>query len=179
MQNIYLYIGDNATGKTRLLKEIIQKSAATSEMVVTNISEFKMPNVPDAHKRQRVFDSNNVLVERILKNEEINDAYDAYVKSLLDLICAQGDILLLDELDASLQSQDIIDMTAAISACQDLWHSIYLTGYNEYLLNVFAHYDTITECKIDEYNVYYIDGTMNTHAISEDDVYEYLDKIRG
>ena len=51
MQNIYLYIGDNATGKTRLLKKIIKESVATSEMVVTNISDFKMPNVPDAHKK--------------------------------------------------------------------------------------------------------------------------------
>ena len=78
-----------------------------------------------------------------------------------------------------MQNQDIIDITAAISACQDLWHSIYLTGYNEYLLNVFTHYDNTTEQKIEEFNVYYVDQNLSTHAISEDDVYEYLDKIRG
>lgn len=176
-QNISLYIGDNASGKTRILKEIMKQEKRNNNAVVTNLNPYRLNYIPDKNKKQLLLNSNNRLVDVLIADEKIESIYDSQVKSLLELIYAKGDILLIDELDASLKTQDIVYVATAISDCRHLWKRIYINGYSDYITRVFTDYDKETYIESTNYNLYYVNDNMHITKITEEDACGYFDKI--
>lgn len=180
MQNIALYIGDNDYDKTQIMMKIIDTAKLQNKQVVTNIDGYRLEEyVPDKIKFYRVKNVSNDLVNKIIIKERINTLHDMFVDKIIKYLYAKGDVLVLDELDVNLSSQEIIYVSMIISEIKDLWTSIHVSGCSEYLLRLFTtiDYDNYTETY--ELNVYYVSDNMNSIGIAEDDVIEYIDKIQG
>jgi hypothetical protein len=176
-QNISLYIGDNASGKTRLLKKIIKDAMNKNETVITNIGMYNGTDcLVDNNKLQLLIDSNNELVDRIMENN-LATYYDVHVSNLLKLLYAQGDILVLDELDASLKRQDVIDISAAISDVRSLWKEIHINGYNMELLRLFTDIDREDYTENYTENIYFV-SNEEVRKLAEDEVCDAFDTIR-
>lgn len=178
-QNISLFIGKTASGKTRILKEKIQEARKMNDAVVTNLPEYKLAYVSDLAKKRLLLDSNNRLVNDIVMKHEVNSLYDAYISSLLDLIYARGDVLVLDDLDSSLMDQDIVFVSMAIADCRKLWKRIFVTGYSDLLIRLFMDVDKEDYTESVNYNLFYVSDSMKIVRVSEGDSCEYFDTIRG
>jgi Cdc6-like AAA superfamily ATPase len=128
-QNITLYIGDSASGKTRILKQLINKAVSEGHKPVTNMKRYYDANyVPDKNKKSAIIEANTDLTERIVENEIIETDYDSYLSDILRLLYSKGDILILDEIDAMLKTQDIIDLASVLSDNRGLWNKIYINS---------------------------------------------------
>lgn len=174
-QNIALYIGDNASGKTRTLKKIIKEEKQAGNAVVTNLDNIGY--ILDKNKFNLLKESKSTLFDRIMIDNEINRLSDSRIKYLFDLICAKGDVLVIDELDTSISTQNMIFVCIAIADCRKLWKRIYVSGYNSDLTRLFTDYDPEECVYTTTYNLYYLEDGKIT-KVSEDDECEYFDKIR-
>lgn len=93
MQNISLFIGNNASGKTRYLKKIIKQAMEDKQEIVTNIEGCKLVAYAyDKQKKEKVKEVSNPLVDKILIQEDIDNLYYAYVANLLQFMYAKGNI---------------------------------------------------------------------------------------
>lgn len=177
-QNISLYIGNNAAGKTRVLKSIIKNAKEHNNAVVTNIEGYQKDYATDTQKQYLLLNSNNRITNNTI-GKELDTAYKAQIARILSLICSRGDVLVLDELDANLTNQDIVDISNAISDVRHLWKEIYINGYSNYLLRLFTDIDRDTYEETYEPNVILVDENAIQHKLSEEDMYECFDTIRG
>lgn len=180
MQNITLYIGDNASGKTRLLKKIIKEAKLNHKEVVTNIKELGFDAYAiDKNKYDLVKQTPNELVDEILIKNNIDTMHTALIYKILGYTYAQGDILVLDEIDSTLSSQEITYISMVLSEIRHKWEHIYVNGYSERLLRMFTTIDYENYVEKHESNIYYVTDNMNTIKIEESEAIEYIDTIRG
>lgn len=177
-QNIHLYIGDNASGKTRVLKDIIKKSKDDNKAVVTNIIPYNIEYVIDKEKKEYLRYTNNALLDKLVFDDNIQTLYEASVVKLLKLLYSKGDILVIDDLDAELIMQDILYFSIALADIRSKWDEIHVVGHTYEILRMFTDTDYEDYTESTEYNIYYVDK-MNVKHISEEETYEYLDEIRG
>lgn len=178
-QNISLFIGKTASGKTRILKEKMKQARLANEAVVTNLTECRSVYVPDLTKKQVLLDSNNLLVDNIVAKQKISSLYDANVNDIPNLVFARGDVLVLDDLDSSLMDQDIVFVSMAIADCRKLWKRIFVTGYSDLLIRLFMDVDKEDYTESVNYNLFYVSDSMKIVRVSEGDSCEYFDTIRG
>ena len=127
-QNIIYIIGDNASGKTRYLKNIIADAKKNNYKVVTNIPGDAANYAVNKERLTLLKSLNNRLVEKIVIEKNIETSRDAYIEKLFRLFYSIGDILVIDELDINLTIQNIIDITAALSEIRKTWKKIYING---------------------------------------------------
>lgn len=168
--NIYLIIGDNATGKTRFLKNIVKCN--NKKEVVTNMSRYKKNIDVDSDKIRSVEQLNNSLYRRIDGRKDLND-YEITIRNIFELISARGDILVLDELDAGLKNNDITAICAVISETRDNWEEIYITGYSSYLDRLFNNKTVHMYIP----NYFMLDDCLQLKSISEETANAYFDTI--
>lgn len=168
--NIYLIIGENTSGKTRYLQKLNKENSDNGIYTVTNLSK-QYYDIDDSKIRSL----ENIEIQRFeqLKHHSTSVDYDGYVKSLFDLICSQGEVLILDELDSKLYVNDITSLSAAISETRDNWKEIFITGYSPYLCRLFKNEE------LDEYkdNFYIVNKDLELERITEEQADEYFDKI--
>ena len=98
-------------------------------------------------------------------------------RRLVELLYSSGDILILDELDACLTRQEILDISDCISQISHLWKEIHVTGHSIELLRMFTKIDNENET-YDE-NVYLVKNNLEPVNLTEEETYEYFDSIRG
>lgn len=178
MQNIHLYIGDNASGKTRTLRTVIQDAQTRDLAIVTNIAQYALSAyATNPVKLSRIKKVNNELTHRLFQSESYT-YQDNMIRNILGLFSAEGDILVIDELDKCLTDQDIIHVCMILSEIRDCWREIHISGYSEHLLRMFTFVDTENLTEHTEYNVYYTDAS-GVAQLKESDIIEYINTIRG
>lgn len=170
--NISLIIGDNATGKTRYLKNRIEYYIENEIPIVTNIQDYEKFVQLDKHKVESLENLQMNRYNNLIKHNNSRD-YDGYVKGLYDLVAAAGNILILDELDYALKSNDVTLLCKAISETRHNWDAILVSGYSVLLDRLFKSEET------DEYlaNYYMIDNHLCAYSITEEQAYEYFDSL--
>lgn len=163
--NIHLIIGENAVGKTRFLK----KKCEEYRGCITNIPKYESPIglSLDAKKVNSIEEFDDNLGEMIYTNE--TNINKQYLKRLFNMICAEGEYLILDELDVNLERQSIIDIAQSIHATKDFWTEIYVSGYNSRLLELFPDRN--------ELSVYRIDGDGNAVKLIGGNIYECFNSL--
>lgn len=181
MNNIYLYVGDNAQGKTRKLNEIIEDRKNKGLLVSTNLERLKDIYMPSEEKLAYFkSDIYNVdICNYLVLGTSIKSPYDKFCRDLVELLYSEGDILVLDELDVGLSIQDIIGISECISRIAHLWKEIHVSGYNIELLRMFTHIDYDTGIQEYNENVYLVRNGLPMVKLSEEETYEYFNTIRG
>lgn len=181
IDNIFLYVGDNAQGKTRTLVDIIEKAKKNDLLVVTNIERYKDIYLTDDTKLD-YFKSHvcNIDICRyLILNTKMKNPHEKICRNLIELLYSEGDILVLDELDASLTRHELINICDCISRVAHLWKEIHVTGFSIELLRMFTHIDYDTDTESYNENVYLIRNNREMVKLAEEDTYEYFDTIRG
>lgn len=177
MKNITLFIGDNAYGKTRKFKQIIEECRKNEKAVVTNIEGYKL-NVymPDEEKFQKIKSINNALVDKIIIDKNIKTPSDYEIKNLVEFLYASGKILVLDEIDAAITEQEVVHLAALISQIRKCWDHIYVNGYSYRLLRMFTYEED--DVSNTEYNVYLVEKNQ-IRKLERDEIIESFDELRG
>ena len=177
MNNIFLYVGDNAQGKTRKLVSLMNQYRSDYR-IVTNIEKYSESYIPDKEKldyfKEHIY--NDVCKYLVIETQPTN-SYEMDCRRLVELLYSSGDILILDELDACLTRQEILDISDCISQISHLWKEIHVTGYSIELLRMFTKIDNENET-YDE-NVYLVKNNLEPVNLTEEETYEYFDSIRG
>ncbi|MCM1222806.1 MAG: hypothetical protein NC548_50950 [Lachnospiraceae bacterium] len=174
MQNITLYIGDNATGKTRRLESICK----THKYCVNNLEKYKSQRgiELDNNKVQALLDDDEYSYNNLRHSEKRNSIDAKYINELLDMICSKGDVLIIDELDANLSLSDMMDITHAINTVRPYWKAIYVSGYNGDLRSIFN--DTSEDgTQVYNPNIHTIDEHDNDIELTEEQACEYIDSF--
>lgn len=169
MCEIKLYIGDNASGKTRQsIRDAIGHEYEIGTRInglITNIPYILTNQVTDKHRKEIIEESlfNYMLetyIEKIGYNPEVEEA-----KDLLKLLYQTGDVLLLDEIDTKINEGYTGAFLKAIYDNRDLWKKVIINGHSHILLRVFGD---------GKKNILYIDNIGNIIQLKEKDAYEYL-----
>lgn len=174
--NINLIIGDNAIGKTRYLKRLAGRCQENNYKVVTNIDKYNKNVVIDDNKVKLAVSKGNELIERIILNGHVKNDYDSNLKHMLELVCAKGDILIIDELEAGIDNTNMMWIIMAISDIRELWKEIWVTGYDIALMRLFLDVDEDGHEHI-EHRVYTIVNGSEIKKLAEDEIDEYFDKL--
>lgn len=176
---ITLYVGDNANGKTRKLVDIIRLSRNNDVSVVTNIEKLRRDYLIDENKLQYFKDNiYNDICKYLIFNTPAKTMHEAGCRKLVELLYSKGDILVLDELDALLEPQEITDISECISYIAPLWKDIYISGYDIKLLRMFVNTDLDNAVETYSPNVYLLKDAA-AYKLDEDDINECFDEIRG
>jgi hypothetical protein len=174
-QNITLVIGDNASGKTRYLKNKIEEARKNNFRIVTNIPGYESEYPIDKEKLALIKETNNRLVERIVDKVDINTSIDAYIDNILRLLYSRGDRLFIEDIDIKLTPQNIIDISTAIADIRHTWNQIYITGRNLGLTRMFVDTETFNYTETYTPNIIHIDENMIEHQVTEDEECDYFD----
>lgn len=172
MQNITLYVGKDSSAITKRLTEIYNKS---TKKCITNLSDHTQDIKIDNNRIKELADNEDALYYHLVKcsREEAQKLYKntnlEYLKNLLNMICAEGDILILDQFDKDLYMQAIIDVAIAIGQVGKLWRSVYVSGSSLLTELVFVSTD---ENNIGHYehNTHLIDGDKDIPLTPEQSV---------
>lgn len=175
--NITLYIGKNASGKTRILYDIALKS----NNVVTNLKNTGLPEKHgiDNNKIERLKKVQPRFYELFTENDNYLDLYSSMLKQFIKLLISNGDTLVIDDVDSIVCNLDLLDICEAISTLRDFWKEIYISGYNIKLMRVFTYTDLEDYSQKEMVNLVYVYDNMKTLNLKEDNCCEYFDKIRG
>lgn len=174
---IILYIGDNGSGKTRQLVNIIKTSMNNGLSVVTNIPTFISNYVIDEVKLQYFKDNiYNDICRHLIFDTPAKARDEVICRKLVELLYSKGDILVLDELDCMLTHQKMIEICDCISCISPLWNSIYVSGYDGDLTRMFVQID---EDGFETYspNVYLMEDGV-ARKITDEDINDCFDSIR-
>jgi len=177
--NVVIIAGDNATGKTRYLKELMQFYKNQGLSVVSNLDDGAYRE--DPLKREIVLEECSDYLENLLTKRQIG-WYNNHASELLQQITSVGDVLIIDELDNNLTPQHLIDFCDALSQLRVCWKKIIVSGYNLKLLRVFTYieYDPDYGSKIEKDRVHMIlldDGSKKTIS-DRGEAYECLTSLR-
>lgn len=177
MCNITLYIGDNASGKTRVLKNLVTEYKEKGKAVVTNIPGMGLSSYrTDDNKLNTLRGVYNELVKNNLDIK--GDKYcERMMNKLLSYTYAHGDILILDEVDVNTSPQEAVDFGMVLSEMKHTWEHIYINGYDLGLLRAFV--DIADYIETYNPNVYYVKTVTDIIKLKEDEILEHFDIIRG
>lgn len=167
--NITLILGDNANGKTRYLKNICNKYKDKYK-IVTNLVDESLGDadyVIDITKEKHVEDIDDSFYETMHDTKGCSP----YMLDAYKYIVYSGDILIIDDLDALLTGQEVIDICNLIKEMQEDWKEIYISGYSIYLLQLFYN-DT-------DVNILGFNENNEVIKMLGDEAVEYIDTIRG
>ena len=174
---ITLYIGDNGSGKTRQLVNIIETSMNNGLSVVTNIPTFRGNYVIDEVKLQYFKDNiYNDMCKHLVLETPAKTRDEVICRRLVELLYSKGDILVLDELDCMLTHQKMIEICDCLSCISSLWKDIYVSGYDSDLTRMFVQID---EDNFETYNpnVYLMEDGV-ARRIAEEDIDDCFDELR-
>lgn len=143
-----LYAGVNGQGKTILLQKRINSALSKGEIVATNMkkipytkySEERIRLLTNFELTERIFDFvqfeliNNQIVA--LDTDDLNWKYSNQFMELLNIICSQGDILVLDEPDAELSDIEIRHLIGLIDLIRNTYKEIYLATHNKKMFSL-------------------------------------------
>jgi len=160
---VHVLFGKNGTGKTRYLKKIISDYIKEDKIIVTNLNNILSYGKIDMNKVQAMEDGVEPFDDYRSRVWDISMC-DIELKKYAEMLLYEGDILILDEMDSFLSSQQIIDLCNIISDIEHLWKEIYLAGHTRYLL--------LSSLDLD-IKLFYKDGTLE--EIDRDDVCKYKD----
>ncbi len=171
---ITLYIGDNASDKTRKLKDLVRENSLS---VVTNIPTLKKDYLVDNTKLQYFKDYiYNDMCRYLVFDTPAKSEHEVSCRRLVELLFSKGDILVLDQLDSALTRQEIIDISDCISCISPLWKDIFVSGYDSDLLRMFTYIDIETGIEIYKPNVYLLENDKMT-KLEDDDINEYFNNL--
>ncbi len=179
-QNITLFVGDNAVGKTRKLKKIIKDCLNNEIEVVNNVVGYStVESIEiDNEKLELIRRSNNKLYNQLNNHElNLNTRQINHIKKLFDIICSKGKVLVLDELDATLRTRDIVYIARAISSVRSLWDKIFVTGHHLNITMLFVDFNSEMEEEAYTPNIHLIGDNIEDIPITEEQANEYLDAI--
>lgn len=179
-QNITLFVGDNAVGKTRKLKKIIKDCLNNEIEVVNNVVGYSTVESIDIdnEKLELIRRSNNKLYNQLNNHElNLNTRQINHIKKLFEIICSKGKVLVLDELDATLRTRDIVYIARAISSVRSLWDEIFVTGHHLNITMLFVDFNSEMEEEAYTPNIHLIGDNIEDIPITEEQANEYLDAI--
>ncbi len=184
LDNVVVVIGDNASGKTRYLEKISKEFLNHNLCIVSNLDK-RMYQV-NQNKKDTVLELGSEYLRNLMLDGGIN-YYDLQIYNLLRYIISNGDILILDEVDAMLKEQDLIDFCSVLSQLRDCWDQIIVSGYSPNLTRLFTYidyedYDDGFEIafgsKISKANLLVLKNEEVLKITNGDDAYEYFYSIR-
>lgn len=173
MCEITVYIGDNASGKTRKSIEhaIGGKLNIDKEYseLITNIPYIKTKKVLDVKRNKLLKSSDYVeILEHDIDMYGVNKVKTA-ANMLVNVLNLSGKVLLIDELDSIVDGRYTVLITNFIRENKHLWNKVILNGYSSYILNVFGDEPT---------NIMYVTRDNKVRKVTEQEAYEILDNLQ-
>ncbi len=178
MNNVHAIIGSNGIGKTRFMIKKIEEAKNNHLRIVTNLPDYRIynSNIIDNNKINALDNFGNPLLNELKEDRLVSKEKESL--ELLRLIMTEGDILILDEIDAFISHSDIPNLMAAIADTKDYWKDIYISGYNSFMDRVFVTTDKKDYTTIYDPNYCMVDDSnLELKYITEDEAYEYFDSI--
>lgn len=173
-QNIYVIIGENASGKTRYLTKILDEALEKGMKISTNIRKFEAMTTDeiDENKVNTLIRHRNKLPNMKFEDKKDNPLHDMY-----RYLVSKGDILVLDELDFRIGLSDVMMLFKAVADVRECWKEIYVSSYNYNIGRVFLDIDPedFTETYTPQFMM--VNKKLEAISITEDDALEYFDKI--
>ena len=172
MCDITVYIGDNASGKTRksIEKALGHKFIRGNKErdLITNIPYIITDKIPNKEKREIIRESDfsdilRTVTRRTGFNHDIAEA-----ERLLYLLELEGKVLLLDEIDSKLNEGYVANYLNTVYENRHLWDRVVVNGHSPYISRVFGDGPT---------NIILVDKYGNEKHIGESEMYEYFDSI--
>lgn len=175
-QNISLYISEYTSAKTELLKNIIKQAQSDNKVVITNMAEFNQEYDTDIMKKD-IIKENQRCIFKTLSDDSLDSTYREYLSSIMRLLYAKGDVLVLDKIDMHLKNQDIVDLSAAISDTRHLWDAVIISGNSNYFTRLFTNIDRESYVSTYVSNIWYVDSNMELTNVTEDEECDCFDII--
>lgn len=177
--NVVLVIGDNASGKTRYLKQLRKDYLNMDFSVVSNF--YNLQYEVDPVKVNTVLEEEICYMEETLTKK--STIVDTYLQNLLQIMTNVGDVLIIDGLDRKLSLQAILDFCIVLSQLRDSWEKIIVSGYNSALLRLFTYFvydlDGYTQRKEALVNMLYLADVGVQKVTDWGTAHECFNKIRG
>ncbi len=177
--NVILVIGDNATGKTRYLRQFRREFIDKGLTVISNF--YNSHYEADRRKVDIVLEEEICYMEEILTKSA--SIIDLDIQGLLQLMTNKGDVLIIDELDRKLSLQATLDFCIVLSQLRDCWKNIIVSGYNSALLRLFTYFaydlDGGVQKEETQVNLLYLTGNKMQKVTDWGIAHECFNKIRG
>jgi hypothetical protein len=168
---VNVLVGDNAIGKTLVLKNKLACENTVSNFANDNITRFTTLDMEKVAwmsellgTEYKIINNNDIAFGRMNAGGASREIPCEFRK-LLILFCKSGTQLLLDEPDIHLDDDNVCDLAFLVGCCNDsIFREIWIVTHNIKMLN-------IEGCK-------YL--TLNNDVlveISKDEAYEYIDTI--
>jgi thymidine kinase len=124
---IKVILGKNGTGKTAYLQKKIAEYQANDIKVVTNVVGFDTRKKLSKIKEESIDLSGYPARFGYYTENGLDRIADDY-KELMQLIVADGDVLLLDEPESYLNILEMCDLCNCLNYVSEHWKAVYITG---------------------------------------------------
>lgn len=165
------YIGENGTGKTVLLEEILDREIEKGFKVITNLRNIKYDGFDeDRINLIRNYDDFNLLFDyheiKVNSNDrmEVVDSEIKYTDSfinLLTLLCRKGDVLILDEPEFMLYGIEISSMVELFEILKESYKKAFIATHCQELLDF-------------EDDCYYLLHDYKQYKLEEDQIFKCI-----
>lgn len=168
-----IYIGDNASGKTRYaIEDALEGKLDKDRMyrnVITNLPYIKTENMY-SKERQNLIDKSDFMS---ILNSDIElhgiDVDKTKAKELINKLNSNGNVLLLDDLDSILSTRYMVLLLNFIKRNKHLWDKVIINGYSGYLLNVMSEEGA---------NIKYVQGLNNIRILTDDEAMDLINELQ-
>lgn len=174
---VRMFIGLNGNGKTLMLRNI-QRNLKNKYSIVSNLRNYKYEgfdktrlellltddNFDTIFDYHEVIKTNDKLVILTSEDDGEKEVYSSYFTNILTLLCRKGDILILDEPEYGLYSDEIKALCDILELLKETYVNIFIATHCSRLFYLSD-------------KAFWIENYV-AKEITEEELYEHIGKIR-